>query len=99
MKEFNDDDFAQIFIDIFEKNIKEIYKKFKFPKSMIMTMQDKMAYVNSTLCHICNEELGDDRVSTLLFVTSLMKNSVTTESVIIVICLVSLEVLLMKSAT
>ena len=25
-------------------------------------MQDKMAYVNSTLCHICNEELGDDRV-------------------------------------
>ena len=27
-----------------------------------MTMQDKMAYVNSTLCHICNEELGKDRV-------------------------------------
>ena len=29
---------------------------------MIMTMQDKMAYVNSTLCHVCNEELGEDRV-------------------------------------
>ena len=27
-----------------------------------MTMRDKMAYVNSTLCHICNEELGEFRV-------------------------------------
>ena len=25
-------------------------------------MHDKMAYHNSTLCHICNEELGKDRV-------------------------------------
>ena len=29
---------------------------------MIMTMHDKMAYENSILCHICNEELGEDRV-------------------------------------
>ena len=29
---------------------------------MIMTMHDKMGYDNSTLCHICNEELGEDRV-------------------------------------
>ena len=27
-----------------------------------MTMHDKTAYNNSTLCHICNEELGKDRV-------------------------------------
>ena len=27
-----------------------------------MTMHDKMAYDNSTLCHICNEELGKDRL-------------------------------------
>ena len=45
-----------------EKNIKEIYKKFKFPKSMIMTMHDKLVYYNYTLCHICNEELDKDRV-------------------------------------
>ena len=38
VKEFNDDEVAQIFIDTLEKNIKEIYRKFKFPKSMIMTM-------------------------------------------------------------
>ena len=25
-------------------------------------MHEKMAYDNSTLCHICNEELGKDRV-------------------------------------
>ena len=25
-------------------------------------MHDKMAYDNFTLCHICNEELGEDRV-------------------------------------
>ena len=27
-----------------------------------MTMHDKTAYDNSTLCHICNEELGKDGV-------------------------------------
>ena len=32
VQEFNDDDVAQIFIDTLEKNIKEIYKKFNFPK-------------------------------------------------------------------
>ena len=61
--EFNDDDVAQLFIDTLEKNIKEIYKKFKFPKTMIMTMRDKLIYNNSTLCHIWNEEkLGENRV-------------------------------------
>ena len=62
MKGFNDDDVAQIFMNTIEKNIIEIYKKFKFPKSMIMIMHDKLVYDNSTLCHSCNEELGKDRV-------------------------------------
>ena len=62
VKENNDDDVAQIFIDTLDKNIKDIYKKFKFPKEMIMTMRDKIVYDNSTLCHICNKELGEDRV-------------------------------------
>ena len=62
VKEFNDDDVAQIFIDTLAKNIKEIYDKFKFPKKRIMTMHDKLVYDNSTLCHICNEELGEDKV-------------------------------------
>ena len=29
---------------------------------MIMTMHDKMAYDNPTLCHVCNDELGEVRV-------------------------------------
>ena len=62
MKEYNDDDVAQIFIDTLEKNIKEIYDKFKFPKKVIMNMNDKMAYDNPNNCHIFNEELRKDRV-------------------------------------
>ena len=27
-----------------------------------MTMEDKLIYNNSTLYHICNEKLGEDRV-------------------------------------
>ena len=81
VKEFNDDDVAQIFIDTLEKKIKEIYKKLKFPTNMIMTMHDKLVYDNST------------------FATSVTKNSVKIQCVIIVICLVSLGALLMKSAT
>ena len=30
-QEFNDDDVEQIFMDTLEMNVKEIYKKFKFP--------------------------------------------------------------------
>ena len=81
VKEFNDNDVAQILINTLEKDIKEIYKKFTFSKSMIMTMHDKLDYDNSTLCHICNEKLGNDRVRDFI------------------ICLASLEVLLMMSAT
>ena len=62
VKEFYDDDVAQIFIDTLEKNFKDVYQKFKFPKILIITMHDKLVYDNSTLCHICNEELGEDRV-------------------------------------
>ena len=49
-------------MDTVEWNIKEIYEKFKFPRKLIMTMHDKLVYDNSTSCHICNEELDEDRV-------------------------------------
>ena len=35
---------------------------FKFLKRMIMTIHVKLFYGNSTLCYICNEELGKDKV-------------------------------------
>ena len=41
-----------MFMDTLEKNIKE-YDNDKY---------DKLAYDNCTLCHICNEEHGEDRV-------------------------------------
>ena len=48
-------------MDTLEKNIKDIYEKFKLPKDMIMTRHDELVCDNSTNCHICNEELGEDR--------------------------------------
>ena len=69
VKEFEDDDVAQICVDTLEKNNKDIDKKFKFPDSMIMTMRDKLVYDNSTLCHFCNEELGKDRVRDHCYLT------------------------------
>ena len=81
VKEFSDDDISQIFMDTLEKNIKDIYKKFNFPKDMIMTKHDELVYDNYTNCHICNEELGEDKVRDHCHQS------------------VSLEVLLMKSAT
>ena len=48
-------------MDTLEKNIKDIYKKFKFPTDMILTKHDELVYDNSANCHICNEELGEDR--------------------------------------
>src|SRR5688572_24293129 len=60
--ENDDDDVAQIFIDTLIENIKDIYKRFKFPKKMIFRKKDKELYDSATVCHICEGELGDDRV-------------------------------------
>ena len=40
-----------------------------------MTMHDKMAHDNSTLCHICNEELSEDRVCDHCLEVLLMKSA------------------------
>ena len=44
VKELSDDDVAQIFMHTHEKNTKDIYKKFRFPKDMIMTRHDEVDY-------------------------------------------------------
>ena len=62
VKEFSEDDIAHILMETLEKNIKDIYKKFKFPKDMIMSRCDELVYDNPTNCHICNEDLGEDKV-------------------------------------
>ena len=47
------DNVPQLFIESLEKDIKEIYNKFKIPKKMVMTAKDKIDYKKATICHIC----------------------------------------------
>ena len=55
-----DDDIPKLFIESLEKDIKEIYNKFKKPKKMVMTREDRMTYKKATHCHICEEEIDKD---------------------------------------
>ena len=52
-----DDNIPQLFIESLEKDIKEIYNKFKIPKKMVMTPEDEINYEKATHCHICEEEI------------------------------------------
>ena len=56
-----DDNIPQLFIESLEKDIKEIYNKFKIPKKMVMTPKDRMTYKKATHCHICEEEIDKDK--------------------------------------
>ena len=55
-----DDDIPQLFIESLEKDIKEIYNRFKKPKKMVMTREDRINYKKATHCHICEEEIDKD---------------------------------------
>jgi len=58
-----DDDVAQKFIDMLEEDIKQIYKEhLKFPKEMKYTKSDETCFQAAEKCHICGDELGEDRV-------------------------------------
>ena len=54
-----DEDIPQLFVESLEKDIKEIYNRFKIPKKMVMTQKDKIDFRRATHCHICEEELKD----------------------------------------
>ena len=56
-----DDNIPRLFIESLEKDIKEIYNKFKKPKKMVMTREDRMTYKKATHCHICEEEIDKDK--------------------------------------
>ena len=55
----DDEDVAQKFVDMLEQNIKNIYKKFSFPKKMIFGNDEKTEYDKTTKCWICNGEFSD----------------------------------------
>lgn len=64
--ENEDDDVGQIFVDRLVEITKQIYNQTKsakkMTKKMIYTEEDKKNFESATLCHICERELGEDRV-------------------------------------
>ena len=56
------DDVAGKFVEMFEKDIIEIYERTKFPKKMDMIDEDEKNYNDATKCHICKENLGNGKV-------------------------------------
>ncbi|XP_020912011.1 uncharacterized protein LOC110249773 [Exaiptasia diaphana] len=57
-----DEDIPQIFIKNLESDIKDIYNKFKFTKKVSKSKKDTISFKNATHCHICEGELGEDKV-------------------------------------
>ena len=47
------DNVPRLFIESLQSDIKEIYNRFKIPKKMVMTREDKINYKKATICHIC----------------------------------------------
>ncbi|XP_065639695.1 uncharacterized protein LOC136072408 [Hydra vulgaris] len=57
------DDVAQKFVDMLQADIKKIYNNYlRFLKKMKFTTEDKNNFNNAEKCHICEEELKEDRV-------------------------------------
>ena len=48
-----DEDVAQIFVDMLECELKSIYNKFKFQKKMVFGNKERRAFERSTECWIC----------------------------------------------
>jgi hypothetical protein len=58
----DDDDLGKAFVRELRDEVMNIYNKFKFPKKMIFSEDDKKNFDTATTCHICNGSLNNDRV-------------------------------------
>ena len=61
----NDDEVENIglvFVREVEKEVRKLYQAHKFKKLMRITVGEEQRYRAETQCHICEKELGDDRV-------------------------------------
>ena len=56
------DDVAGKFVESIEKDIIDICESNKFPKKIVMSDEDKKNYNDAKTCHICKENLGNDKV-------------------------------------
>jgi len=57
-----DDDISQHFVNSIEKSVRGLYSNFKYNKKVKMTNKDRKKYDEATHCHICEKELGEDKV-------------------------------------
>ena len=55
-----EDDTAQKFVDMLEKDVKSIHKMFGKPKRMIFGENGKIEFENATKCWLCNGEFSED---------------------------------------
>ena len=60
--ESDNDDVAQKFIDSLETDLTKIFKTIDFKKKKVITDEDEKNFKEATQCHICEEELEDDKV-------------------------------------
>ena len=56
------EDVAQIFVNMLEEDVKSIYKRFGKPKKMLFGAKEREEFDEATECWICHGELGLDRV-------------------------------------
>ena len=52
---------GKIFVESLEKDIREIYVRFKFKKKMRITTEEQEDFQKATVCHICENPLQDDK--------------------------------------
>ena len=57
-----DEDVAQIFVNNLESDIRAIYENTRFKKKVRMTEEDRTSHNSAIHCHICEDELGKDKV-------------------------------------
>ena len=53
---------GKIFVEYLERDIKEIYHKFRYKRNMRITRDQEQDFKRATVCHICEKSLNDDKV-------------------------------------
>ena len=79
------EDISQKFVEMLEKDIKTIYKKFNFSKKMLpLTEKEQSEFEKTRVCWICQKEFGAEKKSKIIVI--LLVNFVGLH-IIFVICI------------
>ena len=71
------EDVAQIFVNMLEEDVKSIHKRFSTPKEMIFGVKEREEFDGATECWICGGELGLDRVRDHCHLTGIYRGGST----------------------